>query len=300
MATNEELVMRIRHGESDCIEHLYKRNLPLIKMMCAKYSAYEEMDDLMQEAYFGLIEAVKHYDDSEEVPFMNYARYWIKQAILRYIDTCGSAIRLPEYKKQLLLKYKKCVSNYIQEKGYKPTVNEISRMLGMSIPQILEIQASEINITSLDMPVVDDDNMSLKDTIESSENMEENVIDSMYREHEKKVIWDAVNDFTEKEQRRVIIEYFKNKKSISQIAREQNISVYEARKIRNKGIANLRRNRAIRILETQLERSEARSYRGGIGRFERTLTSITEEVAIDRFEYVMAFGNKVSLDNINT
>ena len=69
--------------------------MPLIKRIVKPYTAYENMEDLLQEAYFGLWEAVQHYETSENVLFMTYAGYWLRQVIQRYIENCGSVIRIP-------------------------------------------------------------------------------------------------------------------------------------------------------------------------------------------------------------
>ncbi len=73
---------------------LYENNISLIKRFISPYLAYKELDDLMQQAYFGLWEAVKHYEDSKNVRFMTFARYWIKQTVIRYIEECGSVVRI--------------------------------------------------------------------------------------------------------------------------------------------------------------------------------------------------------------
>ncbi len=109
--TNEELVKRIRGGSlvSDNMQLLYERNLPLIKQCIEPYAAYEPMEDLLQESYFGLYEAVQHYETSENVLFMTYVPYWIRQAVIRYIEKCGSAVRIPGNARQKIAKYKKSV-----------------------------------------------------------------------------------------------------------------------------------------------------------------------------------------------
>lgn len=86
--TNEQIVTEIRNGYSvtDNMQLLYERNLPLIKQIIKKYAAYEPMEDLSQESYFGLVEAVQHYESSKNVRFMTYAEYWVKQSVQRYLE----------------------------------------------------------------------------------------------------------------------------------------------------------------------------------------------------------------------
>ncbi len=67
--TNEQIVEEIRNGVSvaDNMERLYMSNLPLLRKFIKPYINYEPEEDLMQEAYFGLLEAIKHYGTSKNV-----------------------------------------------------------------------------------------------------------------------------------------------------------------------------------------------------------------------------------------
>ena len=115
--TNEALVERIRNGYSVTgnMQLLYENNLPLIKRYIKPYTAYEPMEDCLQEAYFGLWEAVKRYETSENVLFMTYAGYWIKQSVQRYIEQCGTVVKIPSHTRQKIARYKKTVERLSQE-----------------------------------------------------------------------------------------------------------------------------------------------------------------------------------------
>ena len=67
--------------------------------------SYEDIDDLMQEAYFGLMAAVRGYR-SGEASFLVYASYWIKQAVKRYVHGNG-AVSMGEKTAADLMRYKK-------------------------------------------------------------------------------------------------------------------------------------------------------------------------------------------------
>ena len=75
--TNEQIVSEIRNGYSatDYMQSLYENNLPLIKKFIKPYTAYECEADLLQESYFGLLEAVKRYETDRNVQFMTFAQY---------------------------------------------------------------------------------------------------------------------------------------------------------------------------------------------------------------------------------
>ena len=85
--TNEDIVKAIQNGfdVTENMQWLYQKNLPLIKIMIRPFTLYENEEDLLQEAYCGLWEAVQRYETSENVLFMTSACFWIRQSVSRYI-----------------------------------------------------------------------------------------------------------------------------------------------------------------------------------------------------------------------
>ena len=108
---NEQIVSKIRNGYSvtDYMQLLYESNLPLIKKFIKPYAAYEPVEDLLQESYFGLWETVQHYETSANVRFMTYAEYRIRQSVQRYLEKCGSTVRILSHTRQKIARYKKNV-----------------------------------------------------------------------------------------------------------------------------------------------------------------------------------------------
>ena len=62
--TNEQLVARIQAGENTAenMLQLWQQTKAFVAKLAKKYKGYAEFDDLMQEGYLGLNEAVNHYD----------------------------------------------------------------------------------------------------------------------------------------------------------------------------------------------------------------------------------------------
>ena len=186
---NEQIVEQIQNGYSvtDNMQLLYENNLPLIKEFIKPYAAYESTEDLLQEAYFGLWEAVQHYEMSGNASFMSYASYWIKQAAMRYIENSGSVIRVPSHKKQKILRYKKTVEKLSQEYRRTPTIQEISDSMNISVSEIQEIKAYMQDVSSLDCPLSNDSESTLSESIQADFSVEDSVIDKMYNEYSKSV-----------------------------------------------------------------------------------------------------------------
>lgn len=77
--SNEQLVARIQAGvdTADDMLRLWQQTRDFITLLAKKYSAYAEMEDLQQEGYLALCDAVGKYEPDRGVTFINYAAYWI-------------------------------------------------------------------------------------------------------------------------------------------------------------------------------------------------------------------------------
>jgi RNA polymerase primary sigma factor len=155
---------------------LYESNLPLIKKFIKPYAAYEPMEDLVQESYFGLWEAVQHYETSANVRFMTYAEYWIRQSVQRYLEKCGSTVRIPSHTRQKIARYKKTVQELEQELGRMPTDNEIADKMRVPVGLLPELRIQMQGVASLDTPLADDNNLTLADTIQADFSLEDETI----------------------------------------------------------------------------------------------------------------------------
>lgn len=295
--TNEQLVEEIRNGSSvtENMQLLYESNLPLIKRYIMKYSAYEDIEDLLQEAYFGLWEATKHYEASENVLFMSYASYWIKQAAQRYIEKCGSTIRIPSHKKQTIIRYKKTVQALEHELSRTPTDKEIADTMRLPVEVIAEIKLHLQVVSSLDTPLAEDDNLSLCDALQSDYSLENDVIDKIYEEQAKSELWGIVKRFTTDRENEIIKEYYKKNKSMPEIAKEQGTTFQNVRTIKEKGLRKLRYGRAKRAILEKLEVAEASIYRTGKSNFDmHNFTSKVEYIAMRRAEIEQGYKRQLS------
>jgi len=210
--TNEQIVTEIRNGYSvtDNMQLLYESNLPLIKKFIKPYTAYEPMEDLLQETYFGLWEAVQHYESTENVKFMTYAGYWIKQSVQRYLEKCGSTVRIPSHTRQKIARYKKTVQELEQELDRIPTDNEIADRMCISIGLLPELKIQMQGVASLDAPLADDNRLTLADTVQADFSLENETIDKIYAEHSKSELWDILEHYTSAKENHIIREIFIN------------------------------------------------------------------------------------------
>lgn len=291
--SNEELVARIRAGQDikTHMQQLYNENLPLIRKFIKPFLPYEEEADLLQQAYFGLHRATQMFESSENVRFMTYSKFWIQQEVRRYLENNGSLIRIPSHKKQQGIQYKRFLQEYEREYGRPPSDLEAAEDLGVSLDELTKIKISIQGVSSLDMPLKTgkaDDEISLGDTIADRSNLEDDVVDEIFEEQRKATVWRIVEDYTDAQQEKVIRLYFKENKTLSEIAAETGVSLEKIRQIKAAGLRQLRRGKALRELEQKCEILESSVYRTGFNSFKQYGSSV-EKIAIRREELLQKF-----------
>lgn len=284
---NETLVEMIRGGfsVSENMQSLYECNLLLIKKFIKPYTTYECEADLLQESYFGLWEAVQHYETSKNVRFMTYAEYWIKQSVQRYLENCGSTIRIPAHTRAKMSRLRRATSQLRQEQGREPTAAQIVALLDVSVEEVQEIQVLMKGVASLDTPISDDNSLALADTLQADFRLENDTVDKIYSEYSINELWGIVERYTAIKENSIIKEIFLYNKSMAQVAREQGLSFDRIRQIKEKGLRRLRIGKARRELLEKFYIAEAGLYRGGLNNYkEHDFTSIVEHLAIKQLD----------------
>lgn len=286
---NEQLVARIKAG-IDTAENmlaLWQQNKGFVHQMAVKYSNYAEIEDLKQEAYFGLCKAVEHYNADMGVAFINYAALWIKQAMQRYIDNCGNVVRIPVGARSEILKYKKIASEYRKYYGCEPSDSEMRAFLGVSKGKLESIKKSVRmgQIQSLDEPISEEGESSLVDMVSEANDMEENVIKRLDTAAMKRELWIAV-DKLPKKQTKVIRERYANRKTLQEVGKVLGLSIGTVRQAEEKAMRTLKIPSRCRTFKAYYEEylSAAPVRHVGVERFNRTWTSEVEQAALKRIE----------------
>lgn len=286
--SNEEIVAILKNNMTAAnMQILYENNLPLITIICKPYSSIEPLEDLLQESYFGLCDAVQDYEPQQNAKFMTYAQYKIKAAVQRYIENCGYSIRIPTHRHNLIVQYKRTESSFVLEHGRKPTDKEIAHILHTTVEAIKSIQPYLQGVHSLDMPLITDNgtNTTMGDTVADAYCLEDEAIENIHEDNIKIALWDIVDRYTNEQENKVIQAVFKENKTLSEVGRETNNTPAYIRTTRDKGLRRLRASKALREIKESCEVLEASTYRCGISKFKQYGdTSTVEYMAIRRME----------------
>ena len=195
--TNECIVAAVQAGvnEAENMLELWRQNKGFIAMMARRYSAGAEMEDLEQEGYIALCEAVQHYDLARGMSFISYAAFWIKRRMRSCADN-SRTVRLSFNAGDEVRQYQKIMREYRQEYGCDPSDGELCAFLYVSREKLDQIRkaAQMGNIRSLDESVQGmDGDISLGDTVASGEDAVEDAIREIDKEQMKRELWIAVD-----------------------------------------------------------------------------------------------------------
>ena len=285
--SNKQLVLRIKAGENvaDNMLQLWQQNQGFIRSIAKKYAAYEEMEDLVQQGYFGLCNAVNGYDRDSGVTFLHYASFWIRQSIQRYVVECGKVIRLPSHFRGKLTKYKRFTAAMYAEFNRRPTDQELCYYLCVGYEKLEELKRAAVmdKMGSLDVPVGDGEENALCDLIACPDNPENEILDKVQAEQLKQIIWALVDDLPG-ECPEVLRARYQEDLTLKETAARIGTTIEAVRQWQSKGLRELRKPSRSNELKPFIwdDYVYNRSFHGnGVGSFNRTWTSSTERIALE-------------------
>jgi RNA polymerase primary sigma factor len=157
LLTREEevaLSKRIEGGDQYARDQMVAANLRLAVSIAKKYQNRGiDFDDLIQESNVGLMKAVDRFDWRRGYKFSTYAVWWIRQAVLKHINTHKTDVRIPSHLRRIAWKAKEYAEEYEDAFGTKPTDEELAAALDVTVKSLNKIRAMHHNFVSLDKEV---------------------------------------------------------------------------------------------------------------------------------------------------
>lgn len=183
---------------------------PLVKVVAGRLSMYlgynVEYEDLVSYGIFGLIDAIDKFDFLKEVKFETYASLRIRGSIL---DQIRKMDWIPRTIRQRQKKIDAVIREIEQTTGHQPSDEEIAEGLGITGDEYLEWQ-SQMKITGV---------VSLNEYMEQGSDVSQDTgrhtaarfeapEEHIEKEELTKVLGEALQTLTEKEQKVITLYYY--------------------------------------------------------------------------------------------
>ncbi len=233
-------------------EQLVLANLRYAVTVARSFSSSLPIEDRIQEANAGLVEAAKRFDPSRGFKFITYAVWWMKQRI--YVASYANrTVRVPQSYADVATKTSKCIQHFEHEHCRTPDVAEIASITG-DTPK-----AVRVAMVTMQADLYLDDPRCCKDEEKDPYTMLHTIPDSSPLPDEVAVTDDCRAELYDvlaqmcKRDRVILIRYFgldgEEALTLSKIGDEMKITRERIRQIKDK---------ALRVLRHKLARSRLR------------------------------------------
>ena len=150
-------------------ESIVERTLPLADHIARRYkNRGEPIDDLVQAARVGLVNAVNRFDPDNGADFLSFAVPTMMGEVRRHFRDYGWAVKVPRRLKDLQGQLVKARAELSQQIGRAPTATEIARHLGIDREAVMEATIASSNYSTLSTDIratADDEYRSVGDTL---------------------------------------------------------------------------------------------------------------------------------------
>lgn len=230
----EELFKRIKNGDEQARELYIKGNLRLVLSVIRRFqNSNENADDLFQIGCIGLIKAIDNFDTSLQVKFSTYAVPMIVGEIRRYLRD-NNSIRVSRSLRDIAYKAIYTRENYIKQYLKEPTINEISKEIGIEKEMIVYAMDAIQNPVSLFEPVYTEggDTLYVMDQISDKKNKEDSWIENLS-------LKEAVKRLAPREKHIIELRFYEGKTQM-EVAQEIGISQAQVSRLEKSALKCMR------------------------------------------------------------
>ena len=227
-----ELAKKIA-GDKEASEIFLMANLKLVTKIAQKFSSKLPFMDLIQEGNIGLIKAISKFDYRLGYKFSTYASYWIKYYMQKAVSEQATSISIPCHLIAVANKIKLHIRKFEDELSRPPTLEELSKIIGIDEEKIVNI----LNVTKTPISIYSkvsndgDEEETIEYYIEDKQTLTPE--EAFFEKQKSEAIKEALEILDERQ--RYIIENFYgigcDEISLAEIGRKYNISRERVRQI---------------------------------------------------------------------
>lgn len=167
----KKLFERLKSGDKNAREIIINSNLRLVVNIAKIYSKENvSILDLIQEGNLGLMQAVDRYDLTKDVPFGNFAPFYIRREIANAVRKYSRNIVITESFNQKIVRFRDVQRELTIKLSHEPTIQEIAKEMQISYLKALEIFRYQADARSLNEVINENNDGELVNFIDNSNN----------------------------------------------------------------------------------------------------------------------------------
>ena len=231
-----ELLRRTKAGDQKAREELISGNLRLVLSVIQKFAGRgENVDDLFQVGCIGLIKAVDNFNIDLDVRFSTYGVPMIVGEIRRYLRD-NSALRVSRSMRDTAYKVLQAKEQYLSEHQKEPTIDEISKILGLRREDVVTALDAIMDPVSLFDPVYSDggDALCVMDQVRDAKNTDDSWL-------ERIALKEAISRLGERERKILAMRFFQGKAQM-EVSAEVGISQAQVSRLEKNAINQIRKD----------------------------------------------------------
>lgn len=250
LQSNEVLVAAIQSSAGDrctLMEQLYKQNNGIIRKMAYKAAHDGDLfDDLLQDGYIALENAVNCFDPAAGVKFVSYFGAALKWHFGRVMRVSSMPVKLSAHIYEQLTKYKATKEALEKEQSGKVRPVQVAAAMGIDAKQAgeLELLLYQLHAVALDEPIDESGEVTAGDLIPDGCDVAGEVCDDAEREFNRRLLDDALQRDLDETARQVVLRYYGGEQ-LRDIADTMGLSYQQASDERVRAIQVLRRDKQL-------------------------------------------------------
>lgn len=241
----KELKIPLLNKDKNAIDKLIKHNLRFVITVAKKYVSKDLLlEDLVNEANIGLINAANKFNPEKGYKFISYAVWWIQKSILEYINKNSTMISMPSNKRNDVSKLEKIVQELEQKYSYGVDIEQVIAEYGDETEQGNGFKSLDVlmntNTTSIDVKISDtEDSDTMADMLMDYDQTAESIVfNNDKRQNVAKIL-----DFLSERDRNIVMDAFGFnglEKNNEILAKEYGLSIERVRQIKVKSIEKIK------------------------------------------------------------
>ena len=233
---------QVKEKDQNAVNALAKANLRFVVSVAKKYQGRGvPLIDLIQDGNVGLMTAAEKFDPDQNVKFISYAVWWIRQSILAALAKVGRPVKIPLNRSVEISKVYRASEELKNTLGRDPTLKEISDHSGISEGRVSHLQSLNLAEIRLDSPIAEGEDAELierfmqEEAIDPEEDIEKSLL--------ARAVSEAIQTLTGRDAKIVCLYYGLDghrSHTLEEIGNDMNISRERVRQIRDRAVGRIR------------------------------------------------------------